>query len=208
MSGQAETPKRLTRDEAKAQTRERLLESASRVFVERGFAGATVEEIAESAGYSIGALYSNFDSKEQLFLELMTARRASRFATLLERISTDGGDPPFSLEELPHLLLDAAEDDADFTSLQSEFLRFARGNVELKEHLAEQVRARTSALERLVTKVLEIEGVKGASAHDVTVAVMALTQGLMRRRRIERSVVSDELFVRALGWLFEGIRRS
>jgi len=41
-----------------------------------GFAGASVEEIAESAGYSTGALYSNFDSKEQLFLELLSARRS------------------------------------------------------------------------------------------------------------------------------------
>lgn len=201
--------KRLTRDEAKAQTRERILESASRVFVTRGFAGASVEEIAESAGYSIGALYSNFDSKEQLFLELMSARRVSRFASLMEDLSNaKDGVRHYSLEELPHLLLDVTENDADFSALQIEFLRFADRNPELKQHLVEQIRERTAALERLVTMVLDQEGVDGPSAHDVTVAVMALTQGLMRRRRIEGSVVSDELFVRALGWLLEGIRRT
>ncbi len=209
MNSQPEAPKRLTRDEAKSQTRERLLESASRVFVARGFAGASVEEIAESAGYSIGALYSNFDSKEQLFLELMSARRVSRLATLMEELSSaKDGSRHYSLEELPNLLLDVTENDADFSALQSEFLRFANRNPELKQHLVEQVEERTTALERLVTKVLDQEGVDEPSAHDVTVAVMALTQGLMRRRRIERSAVSDELFVRALGWLLEGVRHS
>lgn len=201
--------KRLTRDEAKARTRERLLESASRIFVARGFAGASVEEIAEGAGYSIGALYSNFDNKEQLFIELMSVRRVNRFATLLEELSNaEDGLLNLSLEELPQLLLDVTESEADFIALRSEFLRFANGNPKLKQDLGEQIRERTAALKQVVAMALDQEGLTGPAAHDVTVAVMALTQGLMRRRRIEGAVVSDELFVRALGWLFEGVRHS
>lgn len=209
MNGSPKDSKRLTRDEAKAQTRARLLESAARVFVARGFAGASVEEIAESAGFSIGALYSNFDSKEQLFIELMSARRASRLATMMEDLSPAEGVPlHYSLEQLPQLLLEITENDAEFIALQSEFLRLSNGNPAMKRQLVEQIRERTVALERLVAMVLDHEGVKGPSANDVTVAALALTQGLIRRRRIEESVVSDELFVRALGWLFEGVRHS
>lgn len=69
--------RRLTRAEAKARTRQQVLDAAARVFAQKGYAGASVEEIAESAGYSIGALYSNFASKERLFLELMSARPAA-----------------------------------------------------------------------------------------------------------------------------------
>src|ERR1700758_2395817 len=65
------SPPRLTREQSKAHTRERLLDAARSVFASSGFHGASVEEIASTAGYSTGALYSNFDGKEDLFLVLM-----------------------------------------------------------------------------------------------------------------------------------------
>ena len=65
------TPTRLTREQSKALTRERLLTAARVVFARAGFHGASVEEIASEAGYSTGALYSNFGGKEDLFLVLM-----------------------------------------------------------------------------------------------------------------------------------------
>ncbi len=58
---------RLTRREAQERTRELLLEAAARVFAWRGFSEATLEEIAREAGYTTGAVYSNFPSKEELF---------------------------------------------------------------------------------------------------------------------------------------------
>jgi AcrR family transcriptional regulator len=61
-------PRRATRAEKQAQTRANLIRAASRVFAQRGYSAATVEEIAEYAGYSHGAVYSNFASKEELFL--------------------------------------------------------------------------------------------------------------------------------------------
>jgi len=63
-------PARLTREQSRAQTRERLLASAAVVFAREGYAGASVDRIAEEAGYSKGALYSNFASKDELFFEL------------------------------------------------------------------------------------------------------------------------------------------
>src|ERR1700737_3678872 len=62
---------RMPRDQSKANTRERLLDAARSVFASSGFHGASVEEIASAAGFSTGALYSNFDGKEDLFLVLM-----------------------------------------------------------------------------------------------------------------------------------------
>src|SRR3989442_653011 len=62
---------RMTREQSKANTRERLLAAARSAFASHGFHGAAVEEIASRAGFSTGALYSNFDGKEDLFLVLM-----------------------------------------------------------------------------------------------------------------------------------------
>jgi len=65
---------RLTRAERRAQTRAALLDAATRVFVERGFTGTSVEAIVAEAGYTRGAFYSNFSSKEELFIALLQER--------------------------------------------------------------------------------------------------------------------------------------
>jgi len=86
----ATRPRRLTRAEQQAETRRRLLQAAERVFRRRGFAGSSVEEIVETAGFSRGAFYSNFDSKEALFIELLHARVYDEFRRMLERAPQAG----------------------------------------------------------------------------------------------------------------------
>jgi AcrR family transcriptional regulator len=63
--------KRLTREESRALTQERLLDAAARLFALHGFAGASIEEIAETAGYSRGAFHANFKSKDALFFAVI-----------------------------------------------------------------------------------------------------------------------------------------
>jgi AcrR family transcriptional regulator len=65
------TKKRLSREEKKADTRDRLLASALEVFAREGFEGASVEEIAEEAGFSTGAVYSAFGGKQELFFAML-----------------------------------------------------------------------------------------------------------------------------------------
>jgi AcrR family transcriptional regulator len=63
--------KRLTREESRDQTRERLLDAAAVTIAKKGLAASSVEDIAAHAGYTRGAFYSNFDSKTDLFIELL-----------------------------------------------------------------------------------------------------------------------------------------
>src|SRR6478735_6157335 len=75
--------KRATRAEKQARTRAELIAAATKVFARRGYNGASVEEIAEEAGYSHGAVYSNFEGKADLFLadfEDYMAERARELA--------------------------------------------------------------------------------------------------------------------------------
>src|SRR5258708_19895226 len=74
----SERPKRETRAEKQARTRAALLATAASVFAERGYQGASVEEIAERAGYSHGAVYSNFTGKEDLFFAVFEEYMAER----------------------------------------------------------------------------------------------------------------------------------
>jgi AcrR family transcriptional regulator len=82
----ATMPVRLTREQSRAQTRERILGSAAIVFTREGFAGASVDRIAEQAGYSKGAIYSNFASKDVLFLELVEHYANGEVEALCARI--------------------------------------------------------------------------------------------------------------------------
>src|SRR5947208_2818313 len=65
---------RLRRPEMVLRNREAVLAAARRVFLDRGYAGATLELIAEDAGFSKGVLYSQFASKADLFLTLLHRR--------------------------------------------------------------------------------------------------------------------------------------
>ena len=79
--------KRLTREESKAQTRATLIAVGRRHFLHYGLGGAVAEKIAEDAGYSRGALYSNFDGKEELFVAVIQeeqARHLNFFRSLLK----------------------------------------------------------------------------------------------------------------------------
>ena len=78
-----------TRAERKAQTRTDLLECAERLFIRDGFHATSVDAVADAAGYTKGAVYSNFAGKEDLFFAVYERRVAERAAEL-ERI-VDGG---------------------------------------------------------------------------------------------------------------------
>ncbi len=68
--GSRVTVERLTRERRRELTREALLAAARRVFAQRGFTGASLEEIAEAAGFTRGAIYKNFANKEELFFQV------------------------------------------------------------------------------------------------------------------------------------------
>ena len=65
------TRQRLTRAEKSAQTRAQLMASARQLFLRRGFHAASLELVAEEAGFTIGAVYSRFGSKADLFLAIL-----------------------------------------------------------------------------------------------------------------------------------------
>lgn len=67
--------KRMTRRESQEATRERLIEAAAKSFMRHGFDASSVEQIAEEAGFSRGAFYSNFRSKDELFIEVLKMKR-------------------------------------------------------------------------------------------------------------------------------------
>src|SRR4029077_18498595 len=82
-------PQRLSRAEQRDQTRARLLDAAEKVFVDHGFHAASVDQVAEEAGYSKGAVYSNFENKDELFLAVLERRVDSRALAAGASVASD-----------------------------------------------------------------------------------------------------------------------
>jgi AcrR family transcriptional regulator len=199
------TAKRLTRAESQARTRRQILDAAARIFAKKGFADATVEEIAESAGYSVGALYSNFAGKDQLLVELMVDQRARRISAITEVLSGPDGDFADHLVRLSHVLGEFADHGGAFAGPGQAGVQRLR-SAAVRREVNQQLRGQTAELEELLAGVMAREGVApGVSPQIVTTVVLALVQGLVRRRRFDRAGVDDDVIGQALRWLFAGI---
>jgi AcrR family transcriptional regulator len=122
-------PQRLTREQSRAQTRERLLASAAVVFTREGYGGASVDRIAEEAGYSKGALYSNFASKDQLFLELVDHYAGAHVEELCRRLdAVQGAD---AVIEAACAWASGLQHEPDLRMLVLDLARRMRGDPEL-----------------------------------------------------------------------------
>ena len=83
----------LTAERRRQQTREYLLHAAAQVFAERGFHEATIDEVASAAGFTKGAVYSNFKNKEDLFLALLEDAYARDTAAIKETLGASDVPP-------------------------------------------------------------------------------------------------------------------
>lgn len=116
--------KRLTRDESREQTRAKLIAAARTVFAKEGFGGASVDRIAEEAGFTKGAFYSNFESKEDIFLQLLEGSSADHAVHLGERLK--GRKTPESIIRATCDWASERSQDAESRLIVFEMIRRAR----------------------------------------------------------------------------------
>ena len=115
---------RLSRGESQALTRSRLLASARDVVAREGYENASIDLITENAGYSKGAFYSNFDSKEAIFLELLE-KHASEDVPEIARLLEGVEKPPQMIEIISEWATSRARD-GSWGVLALELMRRAR----------------------------------------------------------------------------------
>jgi len=168
----------MTRAESQAQTQADLIDAAARVFKRRGYERSSIAEIADESGYSHGAVYSNFDGKEDLFLALYEQWVARRVAEIDATWSGKG-----TLAERARVAADEwmrrlASDPAPFL-LRLELTVRAAHDRELERKLATRVGAVPLAIRRLIETVAEEErGGLALPPEEVALAFQALSLGL------------------------------
>ena len=188
-------PRPLTRAESMAETRHRLLDAALAVFARRGYEGASVKEVAEEAGYTTGALYANFASKQALFLALLRERFATKVADLHAITSSaDGTD----LRALDERFSSLRVIEADWDLLATEFWLYAVRHDDARAPLVERNREFRTAVAELIGANLAAAGITSAtSLETIAAAVIALGDGLGITARLEPDVVPRQLFATA-----------
>jgi AcrR family transcriptional regulator len=141
---------RLTRAQRRQHTRARLLDAAGQVFARRGFHAATVDEVAEAAGYTKGAVYSNFANKDELFLALLDQRMAAQLQQVEALYTIE------SSEELRAAMRGRTEQEfaaaRDFGVLTVEFWLYAMRNPAALAELAKRYRQLRGRLAELITR--------------------------------------------------------
>lgn len=144
-------------------TRARLLQAAGVVFAEMGAEAATVEEITERAGFTRGAFYSNFKSKEELFLELALQLSEKKLAAIDARLEElkRGGLADFRADEIAQALLEALVDDRVGVLLMSEVRTTAMRIPEIGAAYLAWTERMLAAVTAIIDEVLREAGLRG-----------------------------------------------
>jgi AcrR family transcriptional regulator len=183
--------KRLTREQSRAQTRATLIAIGRKHFLRYGLGGAVAEKIAEDAGYSRGALYSNFDSKEELFIAVIQqeqARHVNFFRSLLK-------DEPSGKKEVKKLR-DAIADlmtDRDWIILRAEFQVGALRSERIRQSFVEVHRQQLRDGAELVRDILRSSEVTSRlKPDDFITIIINLAHGLAVTQRILGAELSQK----------------
>jgi AcrR family transcriptional regulator len=139
---------RLTRAESQAHTRDRLIATATALFLRDGYAQTSLDKVAKAAGHSKGAVYSNFRNKDELCLAALNRIRGQQNSAMISSLDA-AGEPDKVLRAFASWWASTAEDES-WMVLETEYLAHARRDPELRRELA----ARNAEVHRTITALL------------------------------------------------------
>jgi AcrR family transcriptional regulator len=139
-------------------TRTALMDAAAEVFAQHGFHGASLEEIAETAGFTRGAIYKNFESKEELFLAVLDRRIEQQLAQFSDVIESDGAGAAMDPARMAAAWRRIGGGDV-WLPLDLEFRLYAMRNPEVRARLAEHERAFRDAVTHFIEEQTSAMGI-------------------------------------------------
>ena len=196
---------RLTRAGRQAQTRQAKLDAAARVFIRRGFIGSSVEAISEEAGYTRGAFYSNFESKEQLFAELLQQRAYGVYREMAEQAAAGKRQ---TLRQAGEQLaeIQADEDGQWLFRLWLELLAHAGRDESFREIAAGFWSGNRMLTAKGISDAYEDAGVKPpVPAEHLATAMIAMDIGLALQHFVDPGTVKLELYPELFELLFGAV---
>ncbi len=196
-------PPRLTRQERRRLTREQLLVSAREVFEERGYADSSLEEIAERAGFTRKAVYSNFSGKAELLLEIVERR----FQSHIDRVEAIIREAPAerAAVDVGSVFSAYFSRERAWEQLFHEFCSVASRDEGIGDRFRARFREAKDAITRLVEQETRRRGVELAMPTDRFVdGIFALFSGISLEMLIDPERTDDALFGEMLGLIAAG----
>jgi AcrR family transcriptional regulator len=190
----------------RGEVRDRILDAAAKVFAAEGFAGATIDAIGQAAGFTKGAVYSNFESKDELFLALLDREfelRGEQIATVLD---SSGGDNGVAASELSHSVLDSVRDHSDYYVLLVEYWLRAQRDPQLRERLIDRRRAAAGQALHIVKSTDTAPSDRRLA--DLAQLVITLNLGVAMEEVLRPGSINPDLLTQLMAALLESVPDS
>ena len=185
---------RLTRQERSEQIRTDLVEAAYEVFSERGFHGASLEDISLAAGYTTGAVYSRFGGKDALFLAVLDDHIEKRLRVYLEAADA-APDFEAACRELGRAAVAAGRKEPGWTPLLMEFWIHAARREDLRAAVLERNERQIDVLAERLDAIAAREGITlRRPVAEILRAVTALARGLGLERQLDGDAELEEIY--------------
>ena len=183
---QSRTAPRETRAERSRRIREELITTAGRVFRRRGYHDTSLDRIAAEAGYTKGAVYSNFSGKDDLFLAIFDRQVEARFRVLVKAMEAGGH------RAVAHRYSELIDQDPEWSMLMVEFTAHAAREPELRAALAQRNRALTARVAEVEGRVSEAS-TDPAMAHRISAATLVVASGLVVECMVDPAAVPESI---------------
>jgi AcrR family transcriptional regulator len=198
--------RRLTRKEKQAHTRSCLMKSAAKVFARRGLQQASIDEVTEDAGFTKGAFYANFKSKEELFLAMLDERFAERLKEIDAVVGSDEA-PEVQAQQAGADFARFLSADRGWQRLFFEFAAYAARNEDFREELVTRHRALRERIAELYSRRAgELDLTPPIPFEQVSLMTFAMAHGVALEKLLEPEAVPDDLYGTMLLVFFTGLR--
>jgi AcrR family transcriptional regulator len=198
---------RLGRGEQQALTRRQLLDAAEAVFARKGFREASIGAIAARAGFSHGAVYSNFKDKDELFLVLVEERIDARLARVYESADAElsrGADPVEAARRFVSML----QRERDVYLLLIDFWNQAVRDAKAARKFAERHARLRTLIGRIIEGVTREQGLEMTHPREqVATALIALFNGFTIERLADPTAAPDEILAHATAAILKGFAK-
>jgi AcrR family transcriptional regulator len=187
------TPARLTRKEKQARTRSSLMRSAARIFCKHGLDRTSIDEVAEDAGYTKGAFYANFRSKQELFLAMLDERFTQRIEEV-DRAFSDEGSPPQQARQAAADYARAFRADPGAERLFFEFASYALRDDDFRQELLTRFATLRDRLERVYQRRIDEYGLElDIPTERIVRMVIAMADGWALWQLLDPDGVDEDL---------------
>ncbi len=196
----------LTQERRRQQTRDHLLAAAAQVFAERGFHGATLDEVARVAGFTKGAVYSNFKNKDDLFLALFKANYEREMAQIVATLESSTVPAADRLSDFVALIQEESAQAPNSALLYLEFWLYAARNPEGRARLAAIDDEAVHSLAELLRAERDHEDLEPLEDPErVARVIEMLFRGIGLLRVMQPDVVDDKLLTVAIEFVARGL---